>query len=170
MTTESALTVERLKVLLEYAPELGVFFWRRSLGNGVMSGDIAGQRNEHGRVYIGVDGRRYPASHLAWLSVYGVWPSMEIDHINGDPSDDRIANLRDVSHQINLQNRTRSNLRKTGRSSAFLGVSWKKDKSKWVANISTARRTKHLGYFDSEQSAHEAYVNAKRAQHEGNTL
>jgi len=160
----------QLKDLLDYSCESGLFIWKTNRQGHVKAGDAAGQSGARGRVSINVMGRRYPASHLAWLYVYGLFPTYELDHIDGNCSNNKISNLRDVDHKTNLENRTRANTRSTGRSSSLLGVSWKKDKSKWVANISALRVTKHLGYFDNEADAHQAYLDEKRKIHRGNTL
>ena len=155
-------TSDKIRSMLFYAEDTGVFTWRVDRQGGTKAGDIAGQLNPNGRVYIGAIGRRFLRSHLAWCYVHGRIPTHEIDHIDGNPANDAIANLRHVSHKTNAQNRVRANRRVSGRSSTYLGVSWKTDRQKWVANISSDSHTKHLGYFESEQDAHAAYVQAKQ--------
>ena len=67
-------------------------------------GDIAGCLDKYGYVIITVDGVSFAAHRLVWFYHYNVWPDKIIDHINGDPSDNRIDNLRDVSVRINAEN------------------------------------------------------------------
>lgn len=169
MSASAELTQDSLKSVLIYDSS-GHFIWLCNRPGGAKSGDTAGYTNGSGRSQVNVFGKRYQVSHLVWLYFYGIFPHFEIDHIDGNCSNNRIENLRDVDHRTNLENRNRVNKRASGRSSTLLGVSWKKDRSKWVANIGTLGATKHLGYFDSESSAHAAYLSAKREIHQGNTL
>jgi len=120
-----------------------------------------------GYISISINRNRYLAHRLAWLYENGDWPKQDIDHINGNRSDNRIENLRDVSHQVNCQNKRSIGKQNT---SGFLGVNWRKDRQKWRAVISTRRKQKFLGFFDTAQEAHQAYLIAKRKLHEGSTL
>jgi hypothetical protein len=96
---------------------------------------------------------------------YGVWPTGEIDHLDGDPSNNRIENLRDSTHLVNMQNRRRANI---GSKTGVLGV--KPHGKRFRATIETDRRGRHLGVFDTVEAAHAAYVAAKRIIHIGGTL
>lgn len=96
----------RLQELLEYAPETGVFRWRVNRTS-VRAGTMAGRLDSKGYRQISVDGQRYGAHRLAWLYMNGEWPKHEIDHVNGDRDDNRIANLRDVVRTINMRNKRR---------------------------------------------------------------
>ena len=81
----------------------------------------------------------------------------EIDHINGNPLDNRRENLRVVTSQ---QNKTNCNARRTfgtRRTSKYKGVGWKKDHNKWIAQICANRKTTHLGYFQTEEEAARRY-------------
>ena len=106
-----------------------------------------------------MDGVSQYAHRLAWLYVHGVWPPHEVDHINGDRSDNRIANLRLATRQQNSENRhgAQSNS-KTG----LVGVSWHKRAGKWQAHIRVKGRTRYLGLFESTQDACMAYLQAKQ--------
>jgi hypothetical protein len=84
------LTAERLRELLNYDPDTGVFTWRVRPVHSHRVGDIAGSvRTTRGYRLIGVAGRVYKAHRLAWLYMMGEWPKDQIDHINRDPSDNR---------------------------------------------------------------------------------
>jgi hypothetical protein len=109
------------------------------------------------------------AHRLAWLYVTGSWPTHVIDHINGNPADNRFANLRDVTPQVNTHNQRRATKgRKTG---SLLGAQWIPAKQKWRAVIKHNSRVTYVGLFGTEQEAHAAYVAAKRVIHkEGCTL
>jgi hypothetical protein len=119
-------------------------------------------------VYFTVDWRKHLAHRLAWLYVHGVWPTHQIDHINGDHSDNRIANLRDVPPRLNKEN-----LRKAQRNNrvGVLGVrALIGGAPRWTAGICVDGERRYLGTFYSLDEAQAAYLKAKRALHEGCTL
>ncbi len=113
------LTADRLRTLLSYNPETGVFTRNIRTSNRINVGDVAGSATEGGYWAIKIDGKSIKSHRLAWLYTYGCWPTNEIDHINGDPADNRIENLRDVSHEHNTQNTRRPRI---DNASGFLGV------------------------------------------------
>lgn len=102
-----------------------------------------------GHLYGSIFGKRYPAHRIAWLIVTGAHPSGDIDHINGNPADNRFINLRDVSHCENLKNQR---FRSTN-TSGVMGVSWNRREEKWRAYIHHANKEKHIGYFDNIEDA-----------------
>ena len=155
------LTAERLRELLDYNPHTGEFVWRVSC-RGTKAGDIAGSSGSEGRRHIIIGYARFKAHRLAWLYVHGVWPKGLIDHINGIPFDNRIANLREASMSENLCNQRRAH---TNNKTGILGVQWKKDRNKFRARIVIAGKEKHLGYFDTKEKAQEAYLSAKQELH-----
>lgn len=159
------LTSTRLRALLDYCPETGQFKWVRSRGS-VKAGAVAGGLNANGYVQIQVDGTNEYGHRLAWLYVHGVWPSETIDHLNGDASDNRIANLRDVGHRHNIENQRRAAV--NNKSSGMLGVS--RSGNRWRAHIVTEGKQRHLGCFESRELAYSAYLEAKRTLHSGCTL
>jgi len=77
-----------------------------------------------------------------------------IDHINGDKLDNRVENLRITTHQGNQQNQTKAK-----------GYYWNNEKNKWRASIGINGKLIHLGYYDTEEEAHEAYLRAKPIYH-----
>lgn len=162
------LTHDRLLQLLSYEESTGIFRWKEK--RYYMAADsIAGTRRGLGYIAIRIQGQSYYAHRLAIFYITGSMPetSMDVDHINGIRIDNAYKNLRVVTHQTNQENRIRANRRSTGRSSKYLGVSWKKEKQLWVANIGLSGKQKHLGYFDDEEAAHFAYIAAKRIHHGG---
>lgn len=160
------MTAEELRVFLDYCPDTGVFRWRVS-GGGMRAGDVAGGRHPHGYVMINVRGGRFLAHRMAILFVTGEWPHEHVDHLNGIPNDNRISNLRCVSRELNNQNQRRAH---SDSISGLLGVSWAPHVKRWYARIWVEGHHHHLGYFDTKESAHDAYVSAKRLLHSGNTL
>ena len=154
-TPANELTAEYLRSVLHYSPETGVFTWKVSTSNRVKVGDAAGSPDGHGYLRIMLQSRKYQAHRLAWLYVYGVWPKDQIDHVNRIRSDNRIANLRDVSHKQNNQNAGKHSCNTSGHP----GVSWYKPSSKWVAQITHNYKHTHLGYFTDIEEA----VSARKA-------
>lgn len=162
------LTAERLRQLLAYDGETGAFAWRVARGNGLKVGDVAGRVGQGYRI-VRIDGRGYLAHRLAWLYVHGVWPAGEIDHINGDKLDNRIANLRDVDRRGNKENmRAARRDNKVG----LLGVHTRPANKirPYVASIRVDGALKHIGAYATPEAAHAAYVERKRQLHSRCTI
>jgi HNH endonuclease len=85
------LTAERLRDLLHYAAETGMFTWKHTRCARAKAGQRAGCKNDKRYIIIRVDGRIHLAHRLAWLYVHGVWPKDQIDHINGVTIGSRIC-------------------------------------------------------------------------------
>ncbi len=157
MADHDSITADELRSILHYNPLTGVFTRRESAG-GRLAGSVAGSLNSHGYLQINVLKRLYKAHRLAWLYVYGTWPKNQIDHINRNRSDNRIANLRDVTHQQNMCNAGTYNTNTSGRA----GVYWDKRDSRWRACIVNKGRPIRLGTFDSFDEAVAARVAAEK--------
>lgn len=157
------LTAERLRQLLSYDPETGVFRRRVTQTNRNKVGDVAGTPNDKGYLLIMVDGRRYLAHRLAWFYVYGEWPAGEIDHINRQRSDNRIANLRDATRSLNTQNTGMFSSNTSGKK----GVSFHRASGKWQARIGLDGRLIHLGVHATKELAALAYEEARAKYHKG---
>lgn len=155
------LTAARLRELLHYDPETGVFTSRTDfIGKGFQrkAGEVAGSPHNKGYWHIAVDSKRYLAHRLAWLYMTGAWPEKSIDHINGDKRDNRWSNLRDVSHFINMQNMHSA---KGERPKGDLGVTWRPRFGRWYAQITANGKYRFLGSFKDKQDAINAYLTAK---------
>ena len=145
---------------LLYDPHTGVFRWAVNRRGKSLAGCIAGSLHSTGYVHISLCGRLYKAHRLAWLFVYGTWPTCHIDHINGDKQDNRIANLREATRSENRQN---LRLPYKNNKSGLMGVS--AEKSRWRAVIHKDGRQNRLGSFATPQEAHAAYLEAKSVLH-----
>ena len=163
----STLTQERLKELLSYDPTTGDFVWIKQLSGMAKLGSVAGTNNGAGYIQIRIGGKKYFAHRLAFFFVNGYWPANVIDHINGNRSDNRIANLRDVPKSMNQQNMVapRKNTK-----SGLLGVCWNGPNNVWEAKIKYNGRKVHIGSFKTPEEAHAAYLKIKRNVHAGCTI
>lgn len=98
---------EKFSKLLRYDPSTGQLYWRQAkMGRQLWR--PAGHADKTGYRRIMLDYKMYLAHRIIWLLVYGAWPKYFIDHIDGNPSNNKIENLRDVSHSENLQNSRRA--------------------------------------------------------------
>ena len=154
------VTVERLKEVLSYNPETGEFRWSPVPRKGVRSGQPAGNITTDGNgLRIRIDRIAYKAHRLAWLYVHGRWPSIQIDHINGNPYDNRLVNLREATPSQNQGNQRKRVDSTSGRK----GVARSSAKQeRWRAHF----RGRYLGSFETKEDAHAAYQRAA-AEHFG---
>ena len=136
------LTQTKLKEILYYDPETGLFTWLILAGKRVKIGDIAGSLCQ-GYLSIMIYGKSYKAHRLAFLYMTGSWPKEQIDHINHVRDDNRWINLREATNQENCKNQSRSK----NNTSGVCGVIWHKQHKKWMAYIMTDSKQKHLGLF-----------------------
>jgi hypothetical protein len=162
---EALLPFELANESLDYNPETGKFIWKWrdrkhfksdriwKSTNTMYAGTAGGYINGRGYRQIKVNGELYMAHRLAWLLHYGAWPEDQIDHINNDPSDNRIENLREATHAQNQHNMSSHK----DSSSRYLGVSWHNASNKWRAQIAVDGKSYHLGLFTVEEDAARAY-------------
>lgn len=164
--SNSTLTAERLREVLDYDPETGVFVWRIRTSSRAGASDTAGFGDGKGYLAIRVDGAQVFAHRLAWFWVHGAWPNGVIDHIDGITTNNAIRNLRDVNHASNMQNL--KGAKRDNAASGLLGVVPSRDK--WVAQIRVGRKKYHLGVYLTPEEAHHSYLVAKRLFHPGCTI
>lgn len=145
---------------LIYNAETGVFTWNTSYPQRLrFNGKTAGSPLSNGHIFIMFNGRNIYAHRLAWFVVYGEIPSGNIDHINRDPADNSIANLR-------LATFSQNNVNTKYRGKYLRGVSVdKRQPGVYRAHISMNKKLIHLGAFGTEQEAHEAYLKAAKRLH-----
>lgn len=152
------MSIERLRSLLDYDPETGIFRWRIAY-RGARAGQLAGAKMSNGYLRISMDGKRFLCHRLAWAHFYGQWPQAGIDHRDLMRHHNWIKNLREGSQSQNMANARKHK----GNSSGAKGVSWDSQRQKWFACIRFQRQTKYLGRFDDKEQAAEAYATAATA-------
>ena len=155
------LTQARLKELLRYDQETGIFTRLVRTASWVKVGDTAGCQHNCGYLKIGVSGKEYLAHRLAWLYMTGRWPSEEIDHRNGMREDNRWLNLREATTSENAQNLAVRSNNKSG----LTGVIWYARYKKWQAQIQSRGQQTYLGRFEDKHAAYAAYLAAKAQLH-----
>jgi len=146
------MDAKTLRDLLDYDPETGVFTWRVARRGGASLGDIAGGPNKKGYIKIRLDGKMYYAHRLAWLYMYGVWPTKFVDHINCVESDNRIVNLRIATRAQNMAN--------SRKHAAGLLKGVKRYGDKFQARIRIDKCLMNIGVYDTQEQAHAAYCEA----------
>lgn len=165
------LTCEVARSLLRYEPETGKLIWLPrplslseseracKLWNTQHAGTQAFYRlNSHGYLCGKLLGRTYTAHRVVWLITSGAWPTDQIDHIDGDRTNNRLANLREVTRSGNMRNRCVA----INNTSGTTGVSWHAKSGRWKAQIRIGGKTRSLGTFDLLADAREARLAANR--------
>lgn len=159
----SELTQARLKEVLDYCPETGIFVWKRRpeanpRWNGRYPGKPAGGKWVKGRgsyLLIGIDGSQYWAHRLAFLYVLGYLPPKGVDHINGSGMDNRWANLREADDSVNHKNHA---LRVDSRT-RVCGVHFHKASKKYTVRVGHNYVYTYGGLFSTIE---EAAIKAKQ--------
>lgn len=163
-----------LRECLSYDAESGNMTWRERPANHFKAGQKTPEHQaaiwnakycgkpafvsvgSHGYATSSLSGKRMSGHRVAWALHYGEWPKGEIDHINGDPLDNRIDNLRCVSRQQNAKNLS-------VKSGADRGVYWYAPTSRWAVKIHSGGKMYHVGYFLDRSDAIRARREAERA-------
>jgi hypothetical protein len=136
---------------VSYDPDTGVF--TRTDGDKHVRGKPTGTDRGDGYIVIRIRGEKCAAHRLAWYFTSGEWPADEVDHVNGNASDNRAANLRPATHAQNAANRR-------GRGKRKKGVSFDRRQKRFIAQIGVRGRNRFLGRFSTEDEAHDAYRQA----------
>lgn len=153
------MNIENIGRLVAYEPDTGLLRWRVNASNRRAAGAVAGCKcKTSGYVLVRVDGRLHRAHRLIWLMVHGDFPALDVDHINGDRADNRLANLRLATRSENLQN-----MRRGRGESGLLGAHT--CRGRWRSAIQVAGVSRNLGCFETAQEAHHAYLAVKQQVH-----
>lgn len=144
---------KQLLEYLSYNPETGLFTWLKQKSSSIKIGNVAGYKDKLGYVQIKFNSKSYLAHRLAWFYVYKQFPIKDLDHINRNPTDNRLSNLREVSKAENSHNTDNK------------GYWLHKEPNIWRSRIIVNTKLIYLGLFKTEEEAREAYIKAKREYH-----
>lgn len=161
-----SLSLNDLRELVRYEPETGAIYWlhrdprwfsgerHRKAWMACWNSRYPGNRadtvlDSKGYPIVRVLGEKFFAHRLAFALIFDRWPERHIDHIDGNRTNNRIANLREVDQGANQRNRglTRAN------TSGVVGVSWRERDKRWVATIRNRGRNEFLGHFTTKEAA-----------------
>ena len=157
-----------IKKCFSYEPETGKVFWKFSPNNRIKVGqEVLCKAGQRGQVTVTFEGKtkNYRLHRIAWLLYYGSWPKGLLDHINNNPSDNRIVNLRECSHTENMKNQ---GLRKDN-STGYKGVCYRPSKSggRYTAQIYHNNKLRYIGSYRTAEQAASAYDEAAILLHKG---
>lgn len=139
-----------LESVFDYKEDEGCFYWKNPTSIRVKKGDLVGYKNKWGRLVTSIRGQEYYIHRLVWVMHHGSIPTnKQIDHIDHNPLNNHISNLRlvtDAENKLNLP------MRKTNKS-GHRGVHWDKQRKKWFAQIQRNKKTIALGRFYNLEDA-----------------
>jgi hypothetical protein len=144
-------SASQVREIFQYDPLTGLFTWKAKTAKNVIVGKRAGWLTDQGYVVIHVLGKRFKAHSIAWLYMTGTAPAHIIDHIDGNPANNRFDNLREATLSQNQYNRTRR------RTKNLKGVRPYNNTGKWKSYIRVGGKQHSLGVYDTPEEAHKAY-------------
>lgn len=150
--------IDTFREYIDYNPDTGEFIWKKRASQRAIIGRKAGCLNNQGYLAIMLKGKTMQAHRIAFALMTGKWPDYQIDHINGDRSDNRWANLREANWLINSKNRKTPITNTSG----VMGLQWNRKINKWMAKITNKGKQYHLGCFENKQDAIKARKDAER--------
>lgn len=164
-------TYGEISALVRYDPDTGKLFWRerpiemfhragigRAWNKANANQEAFTSKNADGYRRSRVLKRTFEAHRICWLLTTGFWPAAEIDHVNGDRSDNRLVNLREATRAENLRNRAML----SSNTSGVTGVSWSGRRQRWIAVIGGRSNIEKLGSFRNLEDARQARLDAER--------
>jgi HNH endonuclease/AP2 domain len=153
------ITQEFLNEIFEYKD--GNLFWKVDRGNNKVKGKKANKtKKSNGYQEVKIHSKGYYAHRVIFMMIHGRWPE-QIDHIDGDRSNNLLSNLREAN---NAQNNRNTKLRSTN-TSGFKGVSFYKSANRYIAKITVNYQSIHLGCFKTPEEAHDVYKQAALKLH-----
>ena len=158
-----SFTKEYLREMFDYNPSTGDVVWKVKTSIRNKIGEKVGTLNKSGYYIVTINYKRYRLHRLIWVYIHGGVPNtMDIDHVNGVGSDNRLENLRIATRSQNNSNIGR---RKSATTSKYKGVCFDKSRNKWTAQMDNLGKHHNLGRFDNEEDAYSAYCEAAKKMH-----
>ena len=158
------ITQSQLQDLFDYNPETGHLIRKITINCQAVKGAIVGSDNGNGYKKLWIDKKQYYVHRLIWIYVYGNIPDVGIDHIDNNPSNNKINNLRLANQSENMQNVNKFRTNTSG----YKGVTWNKNYGKWTSQIWLNNKRKFLGNFENIENAYLAYCDAAKILHTRN--
>ena len=143
------IPVDELNTVFELLPD-GTLVWRKTLGGHIRAGHQVGSRFD-GYRRVKLFSQNILVHRIIFALANDRWPLGDVDHINGDKSDNHPGNLREVNNRQNHQNRS------SHRSGRLVGATFHKNYRRWQAQARLGNKKHFLGFFDTEAAAHAAY-------------
>ena len=153
--------IEYLRTRLRYEPETGNLIWLKAFRHSQLVGTVAGCIDQDGYVTVKIDKRQCKAHRICWALHHGYWPADQVDHIDGDRSNNRASNLRMADQFQNNQNQSKRGHGVSG----LRGAAFCRKEGRYRSSIKCRGVTTFLGSFDTAEEAHAAYVKAKASIH-----
>lgn len=162
------MTIEQVQEKF-YADASGKLFYKVDSGiwGRIKAGTVAGGIRPDGYLEVRLKQRLFLVHHVIWALNHGAWPQGLMDHINGNRTDNRIQNLRDVCDRVNAENK---HAHQSNNKLRLLGVTYRRNRNTYTAKINVCGKCHYLGEFKLPEQAHKAYLAAKRRLHEGCTI
>jgi hypothetical protein len=155
------LNKDEIDSLFVYSEVTGGLLWKNTVSNRI-AGTLAGSPNKKGHWVVQINEKLYRIHNLVWILFGNNIPeNFIVDHIDNDPLNNRISNLRLATHSQNLLNSSK----RENKSSIYKGVHWNKQSNSWRASIRINERVKYIGNFKDEYSAHLAWCDVAKEIH-----
>lgn len=152
------ITQELVKYLFYYND--GALYWKNSRSTKIKYGDFAGSKDKLGYINIDINNKKHKAHRLVFLYHYGYIPEI-VDHINGNPSDNNIENLRAATKSENARNSKMNSNNTTG----VKGVIKYKDSGKYGVFVTLNYNRMYLGVYDDLELAELVAIEARNKYH-----
>lgn len=163
ITDKKDIDPEFLRRTFSYNPDTGIFTKKPWIGSrGRVTKEIVyGLDGVTRYVQIPVGGKMFLAHRLVFVFMFGIYPELQVDHIDGNGRNNKLENLRLVTHKQNAQHNVNGNSNNT---TGFRGV-YRSRRGLWRSSIQVDGVHRHIGVFDTKEAAHAAYLSAKNEVH-----
>lgn len=159
MQPKVEIPIEHLWEAFNVDFEKGLLFWKKQVGARAKIGALVGTKDPSGYFRAHLNSQRFLIHRAIWAMKHGEWPQGIVDHINGDPSDNRIINLRLANKS---QNNANSSKAQKNNKLGVKGVSFDKKSKKYRADIRKNYKRIHLGWYQTIEEASAAYIAASQ--------
>lgn len=146
------ISQDKLKEFLDYDPDTGELTWKKKPSKKVAKNSRAGSLSKDGYRHVIFSGKKYPEHRLIWFYVHGEFPKEQIDHINHKRDDNRLCNLREVTHSENARNRTKNKSSKVQE----VGIWFCKKRQRYIAEITLNQKKVYQRSFENIDDAIQA--------------